>query len=149
MPVVAAFGSRAALHPFAELLLDDVVAVVRLAGLRIEGIVDVLKHGFLVAEILAVLAIVLPENAVLAGAENQLLAAIVDQDALEYFIQIERFAGSMIEVPRELAGIDIQSHGRVGVERRAVARLRGWPASRAWPAPRPNRSGSDRDRSCR
>ena len=36
VPVVAALGGRAALHPFAHLILDDIIAEVRLAGDGIE-----------------------------------------------------------------------------------------------------------------
>src|ERR1035438_5395266 len=107
MPVVAAFRSGAALDPLAVLLFHDIVPVVRFAGLGVEGIVHILEHRFLVTEVLARLPIVLPENAGLAGAEDKLLAAIVNEDALEDFIEIERFTGSVIVVPRQLACIGV------------------------------------------
>ena len=54
LPVVAALGARARLDPLLDLLLDDVGAIGRHAGLRIDAIEDVLKDRFLVAEELAV-----------------------------------------------------------------------------------------------
>src|SRR6266850_5872719 len=59
-PVVATLGARATLHPDAELLLEDVGAVRRPAGSRIEALPHVLENGFLVAQVLAGLAIELP-----------------------------------------------------------------------------------------
>ena len=53
LPVVAAFGARARLDPLLDLLLDDVVAVGRRAGLRIDLVEDVLEDRLLVAEELA------------------------------------------------------------------------------------------------
>ena len=73
---------------------------VRLAGVRIELVPDVLEDRFFVAEILAGLAIELPQHAVLADREHQLLIAGVDEHALEHDVEIERFAGRVLEVPR-------------------------------------------------
>ena len=75
LPVVAAFGARAAVDPLADLVLDDVLPVARRAGLRVELLPDVLEDRFLVAEILAGLAIELPQDAVLADGEHQVLSA--------------------------------------------------------------------------
>ena len=59
----------------------------------------------------------------LPALKTQFLAAVVHQDALEHFVQIQRLAGSVIEPPLQLAGIDVERHGRVGVGGRAVAGL--------------------------
>src|SRR4029077_3373495 len=104
-PVLAAFGRRTAGHPFAEALLDDIVAIVRLAGARVEGIVDVLEHHFFVPQIFAGLAVELPQNTGLAGAEDVVLALVVNQDTLENFVEIERLPRRMIVIPDQLAGI--------------------------------------------
>ena len=47
----------------------------------------------------AALAIELPQNAGLADREQRLLAADVDQHALVHFVEVERFAGRVLEVP--------------------------------------------------
>src|SRR5205823_12407856 len=78
-PVVAALGARASLHPYAELLLEDVGAVGRPAGSRIAALPHVLEHRFLVPEILGGLAIELPQHAVLADREQPSLIVVVDE----------------------------------------------------------------------
>ena len=66
--------------------------------------------------------------------------ADVDQHPLEHFVEIERFAGHVLEVPHQLAVVEIERHRGRGVERRVrglVAAAR--PASTAWPARCPSR----------
>src|SRR5688572_3996944 len=103
LPVVTALSARARVDPLADLVVDDVGAIRRRAGLRIELLPDVLEDGFLVTEILAGLAIELPEHAVLADGEYQVLAGGVDEHALEHDVEVERFAGRVRVVPRQLA----------------------------------------------
>ena len=122
LPVVAAFGAGTGLNPLAGLLLEDVAAIGRLARLRIDPREDVLEDGFLEGEELAGLAVELPQDAGLADGEQQLLAAAVDQHALEHFVQVERFAGHVLEIPGQLAVVGIQRQRRAG-EERLVARL--------------------------
>ena len=80
----------------------------RHAGLRIDAIEDVLEDRFLVAEVLAGPAIELPQDAGLADREHELLIADVDEHALEDFVEVERFAGNVLVVPRQLAVVDVQ-----------------------------------------
>ena len=103
LPVVSAFGARTGLNPLADLLLEDVAAISRLAGLRIDAGEDVLEDRLLEAEKLVRLAVELPEHAGLADGKHQLLAAAVDQHALEHFVEIQRFAGHVLEIPGEFA----------------------------------------------
>ena len=39
-------------------------------------------------------------------------AADVDEHALEDFVEVERLAGNMLEVPRQLAVVDVEGDGR-------------------------------------
>ena len=93
LPVVPALGARTAVDPLADLVIDDVLAVHRRARLRIEFLPDVLEDRLLVSEVLAGLAIHLPQHAVLAGGEHQLLIADVGEHALEDNVEVERFTG--------------------------------------------------------
>ena len=86
--------------------VDDVGAIRRLAGLRIELVPDVLEDRLLVPEVLAGLAIELPQHAVLADGEDQVLPAGIDEHAFEHDVEVERFAGRVLVVPRQLAGVD-------------------------------------------
>ena len=51
LPVVAAFGARAALHPLADLARDDVGAIARLAGLGIDAVEDVLEQRLVMIDV--------------------------------------------------------------------------------------------------
>ena len=54
---------------------------------------------------------------------THLLAADVDEHALEHLVEIERLAGRVLEVPRELAGRrDSSASVELGVERRCRSR---------------------------
>ena len=77
--------------------------------------------------VLAVGAVEFPEDAVFAGAEHELLALIIDENALEHLIQVQGFAGSVVKPPFELPGIQVQRDGRVRIVGRAVARSAGRP----------------------
>src|SRR6185369_1318012 len=50
LPVVSAFRARTRIHPLTRLLLEDVWAILRCPGLRVDRLEDVLEDGFLVAE---------------------------------------------------------------------------------------------------
>src|SRR5207253_729497 len=67
----------------------------------------------------------LPENAGLADGEDVLLRADIHEHALVDFVEIERLARNVLEVPRELSIVDIDrdSRRRVqgGVEDRSAA----------------------------
>src|SRR5439155_10735339 len=116
-PVVAAFRARASWYPLCVRLLQHLGAVCRPAGPRIERLPHVLKHGFLVAEVLAGLPIELPEDAVLPDREQQVLVVVVDEHTLEHDIEIQCLCRRMLEVPGELACVDIQRERRAGEER--------------------------------
>src|SRR4030095_17198258 len=97
--VLAAGAGRTGVHRLAQRLVKYVVPICRLAGNGIELRPDVLKDGFFVTEILSGLAIEFPENAVLADREHPILVAVVHQNSFEDDIEVERFTGSMLEVP--------------------------------------------------
>ncbi len=61
---------------------------------------------------------------------TRLLRAVIDQDALEHLVQIERLARRMAVIPFQLAGIGIQRHSGIGIERGAI------PGAAACPHPR-------------
>ena len=67
------------------------------------------KTVSLCAEELAGPAIELPQHAGLADREHELVGADVDEHALEHLVEIERFAGNVLEVPRQLAVVDVQA----------------------------------------
>ena len=67
----------------------------RLAGLRIDVIPDILKNGFLVAQIFARLAVEFPKYSVFSNSEDKVLPAIVNKDALENDVEVEGLAGGM------------------------------------------------------
>ena len=90
------------------MLLDDVGAIGRHAGLRIDPVEHVLVNGFLVAQEPAVRSIQLPEDASLADREHHLLPGGIDEDAFVDLVEIERFARRMLVVPRQLAIVDVQ-----------------------------------------
>ena len=69
-PILAAFGRRARRDPFSDALLNDVVAIMRFPGLRVDRIVHILEHHFLVAEVFSRLAVQLPQNTGLTRAEH-------------------------------------------------------------------------------
>ena len=110
LPVVPAFGARARLHPLLDLLLDDVGAVGRHAGLAdrcdrrrsgtpfpcSRGTCRCLRSSF---HRMPALPIV----------NTNFSAADVDEHALEHFVEVERFAGHVLEVPRQLAVVDVRA----------------------------------------
>src|SRR6185503_18485301 len=138
LPVLAAFGARTALDPFADFLIENVVAIARRARLAIEARPDVLEQRLDVAEIGAVAAVVLPEHAVFTRREHPLLVAGVDEHALEHDVEIERLARRMRVMPLELAGGRVERDRRVRVEAdvaRAHAAAHGHPRLRLRDAP--------------
>ena len=98
----------------------NVLAVGDGAGFGIYVVEDVLEDGLLVAEELAGLPIQLPEDAVLAGAEDHLAVLEVDQHPLEDLVEVEALAGDVLEVPLQQAVVRPQGDRRAGVERRVV-----------------------------
>ena len=125
-PVVAAGGTRAALYPLAEFLFKNVLPVMRPAAYGIELIPDVLENGFLMPEIFARLAVELPEDTVFPDGEEQTLAGIIYQHALEHDIEVERFGGSMLVVPGHFPCIHIDGQSRAA-EKRVI--VDGHPAT--------------------
>ena len=123
LPVVAALSARTRRHPLTRLLLQDVGAVRRRAGLRIDRVEHVLEHGLLVAKELSVATIELPENSRFANREQQLLIADVDENALEHLVEIQRFAGRVLIMPCERAVLRPQRERRARVER--IVEVRG------------------------
>jgi len=86
------------------------------AGLRVDGIVNVLEDRLLVVDVFAALPIELPEDRRLADGEHELAIADVDQHALEDFIQVERFGRNVLVVPLERAVVGIEGDRRACVE---------------------------------
>src|SRR5678815_2424179 len=108
---------RATIDGLPEIFMQNVVAVLRPARLWIKTLPDVLEDGFLVPEVLPGFAIELPEDAVLADGKDEISSTAVDQHALEHDIEIQRLCGSMLEVPRLLAGVHIDRKGGAAEER--------------------------------
>ncbi len=115
-PVVASGAGRTGVDWLAERFVKDVVAISRLTGLGIKFGPDILEDGFFVAEILAGLAIELPQDSVFADREQPVLSVPVDQNAFEYDIEIKRFTRRMLEVPFKFPVIRIDRNRRIGVE---------------------------------
>src|SRR6185295_1199091 len=99
------------------LLLEDVGAILRRAALRIDRLEHILKNGLPVADVLAALAIELPQNPRLADREHELLVADVHEYALEDFVEVQRFARRVLIVPRERAVLRMKRDGRARVKR--------------------------------
>ena len=117
LPVVSAFSAGTAVDPLPHLGVDDVLAVLGLAGAAVDAFPDVLEERLLVPEVTAGLAIQLPQDAVLADGEDQVLAGGIHEHALEDDVEIERFARRVLEVPGQLAGVGVERHRGAGVER--------------------------------
>ena len=62
----------------------------------------------------------LPQDAELAHRQRRFASVHIDQDALERFIHILRFAGNMLVVPLHLAGIGIERERGARVQRRPI-----------------------------
>src|SRR5262245_23212690 len=88
-PVMTAFRARTPLNPFAELLFENVAAIGGPARLRIESLPDILEHRFLVPDVLSGLPVQLPEDAVLADGEHEVLIVVVDEQTLEHDVEIQ------------------------------------------------------------
>ena len=137
--------------PLAELRCSTMSAVVRLAGLADRSDSQTFWNTVsLWPRYLPVLRSSFHRMPSLPAVKTQVLAAVVDEHALEDVVEIERFAGRVLEVPRQLAGIDVERERGVGVERVVVDRhaaaerhpgfgLRGAPVGEV----------QRRDRSCR
>src|SRR6185436_11870743 len=87
--------------------------ICHLAGLRID-LQDVLIAEIRSADELPGRSIELPQDAEFAHLENRFPAARIDQNVLEHFIHVLRFAGKMLVVPLHFAGIGIERESRVG-----------------------------------
>src|SRR5262249_27414701 len=105
---VAALGARARVDPLAFLHRDDVGAVVRLAGLGIDLVPDVLEHGLVMIDVLAGRAVELPEDAGLADREQRLFASDVDEYSLVDLVEVERLALRVLEIPLQRARVRIE-----------------------------------------
>src|SRR5262245_60625352 len=122
VPVVAAFGTRARLHPISDLRRHDLGPVSRHAGFEIDAIKHVVENRLFECDVFAALAIDLPQDPRLADCEHELPAAHVDEHALVDLVQIERLARRMLEEPGKLAAIGSERDSRTRVEH-AIRRL--------------------------
>src|SRR5437867_12840964 len=111
-PVVAAGGTRTALYPLAEFLFKNVLPVMRSPAYGVEFIPDVLENRFLMTKVLAGLTVELPQDTVFPDGEEQALAGIIDQNALEHDIEIDRFGRSMLVIPGHFPGIHIDGQSQ-------------------------------------
>src|SRR5207245_1675070 len=98
LPVVSALGAGTRRNPLPHLLLEDVAAISWLARHGVNAGKDVLEHRLPEAKKLVCLAVKLPQDSGFANRKQQLLAVAVDQHALVHFVEIQRFAGDMLEV---------------------------------------------------
>ena len=92
-----------------------------MAGLGVDAGEDVLEHGLGVGEIFAGDAVQLPQDARLADGQQRFFLAMVDQHAVEDFVQVEGLAGRMVVPPFQCAGFGVQCQGRVGIVGGAAA----------------------------
>ena len=97
--------------------LDDVASIGGCAGRGVDRLEDVLENRLLVPEELPGLPIEFPEDTWLANREHQLAAVEVDQHALENFVEVERLAWRVLEVPGERPVIRVERHGRTRIQR--------------------------------
>ncbi len=130
VPVLAASRARARVDPLTHFGVEDVRAIARRAGLAIEARPHVLEDRFDVIEVGAALAVVLPEDPVLADRQDPLVVARVDQHALEHDVEVEGLAGRVRVVPRELARARVERERRARIERDVLA---FHPAARGHP----------------
>src|SRR4030095_5543285 len=86
-------GTR--LYPLAGFLFTDVLAVARFARLRIEPLPNSLKDRFFMADVFSSLPVQFPQDTVLACGEDEVLAAVINKNAFEHNIEIQRFTGSV------------------------------------------------------
>ena len=114
--------ARARRHGFADLGLANVLPVRKLARVTVNRLVDVLVDGLRNIDELTGSTVELPEKAVLADREQQLLIVDVDQHTLVDVIQVECLARLMLEVPLHPTGERIQRQRRVRVQRVVVRR---------------------------
>ena len=91
---MAAFRPGAGTDPLIGLLVHDVRAVGDLPGLGIDLAEDILEQGLFRAQEFAGGAVELPQDAILADGHQRLLVAMIDQHALEHFVQVERLPGT-------------------------------------------------------
>jgi len=103
-------------------MVEEVLPVGEGAGLGVGAVEDVLVHRLLVPEELAGLAVELPQDAVLAGAEDGPAPADVDEHPLVDLVEVEGLAGHVLEVPGEVPVAGPEGDGRVGVEGGVVHR---------------------------
>src|SRR5258708_28813921 len=120
---MTALRAGTGLHPLPNLLLQDVTPVSRLTRLRIDVRKHVLKDGFLMTQELARLPVELPQDTGLTDRQCQLMSARVHQDPLEHFVEVERFAGDVLEVPDQFPSVRVERHRGAGVKP-SVPRLR-------------------------
>ena len=81
---------------------------------------DVLIADIVRAEELTRLPVELPEDAELAHLEELLPAVHIDEERLEHLVHVVGFAGQVLVVPEQLAGIGVERQARVRVQRVAV-----------------------------
>src|SRR5439155_10226703 len=96
--------------------MKDILTIMRSPCFRIETVPYILKDRFLVADILAGLAVEFPQDAVFPDGKHELLTAGIHENAFEHDVEIQRFRGSMLEVPLEFAVVGIERKRRAGVE---------------------------------
>jgi hypothetical protein len=79
VPVGAGHFEEAPVRGRAARLLDDFIAVMHFAGLRIDPVEEVQKHGFLMSQKLSGPAIELPQDARFADREHHFLCARIER----------------------------------------------------------------------
>src|SRR5262245_42000273 len=116
LPVVATFRTGTRLYPLPDLLLEDVTPIRRFAGSRIDARKHVLKDSFLVTEKLAGLPIELPQNTRFTDRKHQLPLADIYENPLKHLVEVQRFTGSVLEMPDKLAVVRIEGQRRTRVQ---------------------------------
>jgi hypothetical protein len=102
-PVVTAFSARTSLDPVAKLLLHDVEADTAAGPSTRSMRTRRSEERLLVSQYLPVCRSSFQSTPSLPTVNTSLLIPIVDEDALEDDVEVERFGGRMLEVPLQLA----------------------------------------------
>src|SRR5690242_1250290 len=111
---MATLGARTRWDPFPSFRCDDVWPVLEQPLFPIQPGEDVLKDSFFRVDELSGFSIELPQDAGFADREGGFSIADIDQDPLVHFIEIERLAANVLEVPGDRTVVGPQRQRRTG-----------------------------------
>src|ERR1700722_8428364 len=105
--------------------MQNIGAIGAAAGLGIDAGKNILENHGDIGQELAVGAVDLPQDALLAGSQNKFLRAFVHQHLLIDLIEVQAFVRRGLLIPFERAGIDVQRDRGVAEKLVADAVLAG------------------------